>query len=88
MTESKEERNKAYWAANLRLIIITLCIWATVSYGFGMLLRPYLMGITIGGADMGFWFAQQGAIYIFVIIIFIYVKLMNQLDKDFDVDEK
>ncbi len=87
MTESKEERNKAYWAANLRLIMVTLCIWATVSYGFGLLLRPYLMGISIGGADMGFWFAQQGSIYTFVVLIFFYAWKMNKLDKKFGLEE-
>ncbi|HZJ95297.1 MAG TPA: DUF4212 domain-containing protein [Thiopseudomonas sp.] len=90
MTESKEERearNKAYWSANVRLILPILAIWATVSYGFGLLLRPWLMGISIGGADMGFWFAQQGSIYTFVCLIFFYAWRMNQLDKKFGLEE-
>lgn len=90
MAESKEkrdERNRAYWRSNLRLITGTLLIWATVSYGFGLLLRPWLMGITIGGADMGFWFAQQGSIYTFVVLIFFYAWRMNSLDKKFGLEE-
>lgn len=90
MTESKEERdarNEAYWSANVRLILPILAIWATVSYGFGMLLRPWLMGINIGGADMGFWFAQQGSIFTFVCLIFFYAWRMNKLDKKFGLEE-
>lgn len=87
MTDSKEASNKAYWSANLRLIVFCLIIWATVSYGFGMLLRPWLMGIHIGGADMGFWFAQQGSIYTFVCLIFFYAWKMNKLDKKFGLEE-
>lgn len=90
MTESKEERdaiNEAYWSANVKLILPILAIWATVSYGFGLLLRPWLMGIYIGGADMGFWFAQQGAIYTFLCLIFFYAWRMNKLDKKFGLKE-
>ncbi|NLY12981.1 MAG: DUF4212 domain-containing protein [Gammaproteobacteria bacterium] len=87
MTDSKEATNRAYWSANLRLIVICLAIWATVSYGFGMLLRPYLMGFSIGGADLGFWFAQQGSIYTFVCLIFFYAWQMNKLDKKFGLKE-
>ncbi|MDP5460303.1 DUF4212 domain-containing protein [Alishewanella sp. SMS8] len=78
----------AYWSANLRLIIISLVIWATVSYGFGILLRPYLAGISVGGTDLGFWFAQQGSILTFIALIFFYAWRMNQLDKEFGVDEE
>ena len=81
------EADKGYWQANLRLIYISLAIWALVSFGFGILLRPLLSGIAVGGTDLGFWFAQQGSIYTFVILIFVYVRLMNKLDKEFDVDE-
>ena len=78
----------AYWSANLRLIIISLVIWATVSYGFGILLRPLLSGISVGGTDLGFWFAQQGSILTFIALIFFYAWRMNQLDKEFGVDEE
>lgn len=77
-----------YWQANLRLIIGSLVVWALVSYGFGILLRPLLSGITIGGTDLGFWFAQQGSIITFIILIFFYSWRMNKLDKEFGVDEE
>ena len=76
-----------YWQANLRLILGSLVIWALASYGCAILLRPMLSGIHIGGTDLGFWFAQQGAIYVFVILIFVYVRLMNKLDKKYGFDE-
>jgi putative solute:sodium symporter small subunit len=80
-------KSNAYWAANVRIIIISLVIWAFVSYGLGIILRPALMGINIGGADLGFWFAQQGSIYVFMILIFVYAWRMNKLDRDHGVDE-
>jgi putative solute:sodium symporter small subunit len=70
-----------YWRANLRILIALLSIWFIVSYGFGILLAGPLNNIHIGGFPLGFWFSQQGAIYVFVILIFVYVRLMNQLDK-------
>ena len=78
---------KVYWKKNLRLLTILLIIWFTVSYGFGILLAKPLNAITIGGFKLGFWFAQQGAIYVFIALIFIYVYKMNKLDKEYDVDE-
>ncbi len=79
---------KNYWKKNLRYLAILLAILFTVSYGFGILLADQLNGIMLGGFPLGFWFAQQGAIYVFVALIFVYVYLMNKLDKEFDVDEK
>ena len=79
---------KAYWSANVRLILISLAIWALVSFGFGIILRPALSGITIGGADLGFWFAQQGSILVFLVLIFFYAWRMNKLDKEHGVDEE
>lgn len=79
---------KEYWKRNVRYLLILLSIWFIVSYGFGVLLAEPLNNIQIGGFKLGFWFAQQGSIYIFVILIFVYVRLMNNLDKEFDVDEK
>lgn len=78
----------AYWSANLRLIVISLVIWAIVSYGFGILLRPLLAGISVGGTDLGFWFAQQGSILTFIALIFFYAWKMNKLDKEFGLDEE
>jgi len=77
----------AYWKANMRLIKISLVIWALVSFGFGILLRPLLQGIEIGGTDLGFWFAQQGSILVFLVLIFFYAWRMNALDRKFGVDE-
>ena len=79
---------KAYWKKNLGYLAILLSIWFVVSYGFGILLAEPLNSIRLGGFKLGFWFAQQGSIYSFVILIFVYVRLMNKLDKEFDVDEK
>jgi len=87
MERELTENDKAYWAANLRLIIICLSIWALVSLGFGIVLRPLLMGITIGGADLGFWFAQQGSILTFLALVFFYSWKMNQNDKKFGLEE-
>ncbi|MEL7132423.1 MAG: DUF4212 domain-containing protein, partial [Pseudomonadota bacterium] len=64
------ETDKGYWAANVRMILISLVIWALVSFGFGIVLRPLLSGIEIGGTDLGFWFAQQGSILVFLALIF------------------
>lgn len=77
-----------YWKTNLFYLLILLSIWFIVSYGFGILLVEELNAIKIGGFKLGFWFAQQGSIYVFVVLIFIYVYLMNRLDKKYDVDEK
>jgi putative solute:sodium symporter small subunit len=79
--------NNAYWAANVRIILISLAIWALVSFGFGIILRPMLMGISVGGADLGFWFAQQGSILVFLVLIFFYAWRMNKLDAEHGVEE-
>ena len=79
---------KGYWRKNLTYLGVLLTIWFTVSYGFGILLAPTLNEIKVGGFKLGFWFAQQGSIYAFVILIFIYVLLMNRLDKQFGVSEE
>lgn len=77
----------AYWAANVRIIIISLVVWFGCSFGLGIILRPALSGISVGGADLGFWFAQNGSIYVFLVLIFAYAKIMNRLDRDFGVEE-
>ena len=79
--------NNAYWSANLRIIRISLIIWALVSFGFGILLRPMLSGISVGGTDLGFWFAQQGSILVFLALIFFYAWRMNKLDAEHGVEE-
>lgn len=78
----------AYWAANIRIITICMAIWALVSFGFGIVLRPMLSGIPVGGTDLGFWFAQQGSILTFIALIFYYAWYMNRLDREFGVDEQ
>jgi putative solute:sodium symporter small subunit len=76
-----------YWKRNLLYLSILLAIWFICSYGAGILFVDQLDSIKIGGFKLGFWFAQQGSIFIFCIIIFVYVWLMNRLDKKYDVDE-
>ena len=76
-----------YWAANVRIIAVSLVIWALVSFGFGILLRPLVAGIAVGGTDLGFWFAQQGSILVFLALIFFYAWRMNKLDREYGVEE-
>ena len=84
MTDKQKAR--AYWKQNLKYLTVLLSIWFLVSYVFGILLVEQLNIIKIGGFKLGFWFAQQGSIYVFVILIFIYIRLMNRLDKKFNLD--
>ncbi|MBT8307081.1 MAG: DUF4212 domain-containing protein [Maribacter sp.] len=83
----KQQKATAYWKENLKYLIILLSIWFLVSYGAGILFREALNEIRLGGFKLGFWFAQQGSIYVFVILIFVYVRLMNKLDKKYGYDE-
>ena len=83
---SKDNR-LAYWRANLRLMGICLVIWFTVSFGFGVLLVDQLNTFRVGGFPLGFWFAQQGSIYVFVLLIFYYAWRMNRIDRKYDVHE-
>lgn len=76
---------KGYWAATLRLTATLLAIWFTVSFGFGILLRDQLDAVSIGGAPLGFWFAQQGSIYVFVALIFIYCVAMAGIERKYKV---
>lgn len=82
-----KEKAEAYWRANITLIRNLLIIWALVSYGFGILLVNLLNNIKLGSLPLGFWFAHQGAIIVFVILIFIYASQMNKIDQQFDVHE-
>jgi putative solute:sodium symporter small subunit len=86
MTEL-QGRMAEYWKKNLKLVATLLAIWFVVSYGFGIILVEVLNNIQIGGYKLGFWFAQQGSMYIFVALIFVYAGKMNALDKEYDVHE-
>lgn len=79
--------SNAYWKANVRIITISLAIWFVASFGLGIILRPMLKGISVGGADLGFWMAQNGSIYVFLILIFAYAARMNKLDREHGVEE-
>jgi len=83
-----DEKSQAYWKANLRLLATLLIIWFIVSYGFGILLVDVLNNIEFFGFKLGFWFAQQGAIYTFLLLILFYVLRMGKIDREFDVHEE
>ena len=80
-------KNRTYWQDNLRLIGLCLTVWFVVSFGFGILLVDVLNQIVIGGFRLGFWIAQQGSLFVFVALIFIYVWLMNRLDRKYGLEE-
>jgi putative solute:sodium symporter small subunit len=82
-------RHAEYWRRNIRVVGALLVVWFAVSFGLSILLAETLNAFTLPGTNypLGFWFAQQGSIYVFVILIFVYVRLMNRLDREFDVDE-
>ena len=79
----KSKKSKDYWRKNLKYLIILLSIWFTVSFGFGVILVDQLNTFQFFGFKLGFWFAQQGSIYVFVVLIFVYIYLMNRLDQNF-----
>ena len=83
----QSEARRAYWRKNLTYLAILLGVWFVVSYGCGILFVDQLDAVRIGGFRLGFWFAQQGSIYTFVILIVVYVRLMNRLDRRFGVAE-
>jgi putative solute:sodium symporter small subunit len=87
MSPLNEQQAREYWRRNLSLMIKLLVIWFVVSYGFGIILVDVLNQIQIGGYKLGFWFAQQGSIYVFVVLIFYYAKKMGDLDREFGVEE-
>ena len=84
---SDKQNATAYWKENVKYLSILLVIWFLVSYGCGILFKDALNEIRLGGFKLGFWFAQQGSIYVFVILIFVYVRIMNKLDKKYGFDE-
>lgn len=88
MSFKNENDQKAYWNENLSILFKLLAVWFAVSFGAGILFVEQLNNIHFFGFKLGFWFAQQGAIYVFVALIFIYMKLMNSLDKKYGVDEE
>ena len=83
-----QEKNDAYWKATLRLLIPILIVWAVVSYGLGIVFKPVLDNIHLGGYPLGFWFAQQGSIYIYIALIFFYAKKMGDIDREHGVEEE
>jgi putative solute:sodium symporter small subunit len=83
-----KERAREYWRRNIALVIKLLIVWFIVSFGCGILLVDALNDIQIGGYKLGFWFAQQGSIYVFVVLIFYYAKKMAALDHEFGVDDE
>jgi putative solute:sodium symporter small subunit len=83
-----QRRNQRdYWRANLRLVGVCLLVWFVVSYGFGILLVDVLNRVSLFGFKLGFWFAQQGSIYVFLVLIFYYARRMNALDRKYGVQE-
>lgn len=83
-----QKLKQQYWRKNLIYLSVLLSIWFLVSFVFGILLVDELNTIRLGGFKLGFWFAQQGSIYVFVILIFVYIRLMNRLDKEFGFDNQ
>jgi|TARA_B110000037_G_scaffold57892_1_gene70629 putative solute:sodium symporter small subunit len=86
MKKMKKSDQKKYWKTNLKYLTVLLTIWFIVSYGCGIIFVDELNTIRMGGFKLGFWFAQQGSIYVFTILIFVYIKLMNKLDKKYNLD--
>jgi len=82
-----KQNNQLYWKKNLQYLAVLLLIWFVVSYGCGILFVDELDNIRFRGFKLGFWFAQQGSIYVFVLLIFVYVYLMNKLDRKYNVEE-
>ncbi len=86
--KEKKKIEEAYWKTNLKYLVVLLFIWFMVSFGAGILFKDTLDTIELGGFKLGFWFAQQGSIYVFVLLIFIYIYLMNKLDKKYGFDDE
>ena len=82
-----KNKNQSYWKSNLKVVCSLLSLWFIASYGFGIIFSDFLDQIKIGGFKLGFWFAQQGSIFVFVILIFVYVWLMKKLDKKYTEKE-
>jgi putative solute:sodium symporter small subunit len=87
VSDEKKVDAKGYWAATIRLTLSLLAIWFVVSFGAGILFRDVLDQVSIGGAPLGFWFAQQGSIYVFVALIFYYCRAMARLERKYGVED-
>ena len=85
--QKTHEKQDAYWSDNLRLLGILMSIWFIVSFGAGILFRSWLDQFSIGGYPLGFWFAQQGSIYVFIILIFVYTIRMRAIERKYDLDD-
>ena len=83
----EEQKAQAHWQENIRTIMQLLVVWFIASYGCGVLFVDLLDTIAFGGFKLGFWFAQQGSIYVFLVLIFVYAKRMNDIDEKYDVHE-
>jgi len=88
MSFKSESDAKAYWKENISLVVKLMIVWFVVSFGCGILLVDVLNQIQIGGYKLGFWFAQQGSIYTFVVLIFVYTKKMAALDRKYNVHDE
>ena len=84
----KDDNSQAYWKATIKLLTNILIVWFLVSFGAGILFAEQLNNFKLGGYPVGFWFAQQGAIYMFIVQIFYYAKRMNEIDREFNVHEE
>lgn len=85
--EPQSEKHSAYWRENIRLLFTLLSIWFLASFGAGIIFRDWLDQFSLGGYPLGFWFAQQGSIYIFIALVFYYVFKMRQIDRKYDLDD-
>ena len=85
--DSAAEARRAYWRANLRLLGTLMAIWFAVSFGAGILFRPFFDQFMLGGFPLGFWFAQQGSIYVFIVLIAIYARRMHRIEREFALDD-
>ena len=81
------ESERAYWSENIRLLVTLMAIWFTVSFGAGILFRDFLDQFSLGGYPLGFWFAQQGSIYVFIALIFYYTWKMKKIERKYDLDD-
>ncbi len=84
--QDEARRARGYWHANIRLLVALMSIWFFVSFGCGILFRDFLDQWSIGGYPLGFWFAQQGSIYVFIVLIVVYVRRMRTIEKRYGMD--